>query len=708
VKRWLLAVSLLGMAMLTHAQATLRQPSAIATDSAGNVYIADASAQQVFEIPIGAAAIVIAGTGTQGFSGDGGAAIAARLNSRRGLAIAADGTVYIADTGNQRIRAIRAGILTTIAGTGVAGFSGDTAAATTAALCRPAALAIAADASLLVADSCNQRIRRIDAAGIITTVAGNGTQGFGGDNGAALTAEFNQPLGLALDSSGNLLVADTQNNRIRRIDSTGRITTLAGNGIRGFSGDGGPAAAASLSHPTALAYSGTTLLIADADNQRIRAVSASGLISTVAGSSAQGYSADASPAVTAQLNAPRSVAAASDSSPLLADTRNMLVREVAANGALYTLPLNPALGASSELLTLTAPATLLLGSGTATATLTASAPAAQGMVTLLDSGTAIATSTLSQATATWSLSSLPSGTHTLTAMYSGDLLHPSVSSGPISVIVTAGAATVTLAAPSTLYAGLPATLTATVHIPAGALASMATGTLTFFADTALIGTSTVVNNAATAVWLAPTAGAHTLTTMYSGDSNFTAATAPSIIATVSSLPDFTLTASTPSQTSTAGSLATYAFNVAPSGGAFTGAVTFSVAGLPAGATASFSPATLVPGITGAQTVMVVQLPSRSASLEQPVPPFDQSPGFAALAACFCLLGVSRCRRKRPAALLSVMCMLILVTLGLTGCGARTAGTSSPPQVYTLTLTATSTNLAGSVVAHTATVQLIEN
>ncbi len=195
-----------------------------------------------------------AGTGTAGFGGDGGQATAAQLSDPRTIAVGSV-NLYIGDRGNHRIRRVdlATGTITTLAGTGVSGFGGDGGPATAAQINSPMGLAIGSG-NLYFGDTTNQRVRRVDlATGTITTLAGSGAGGFGGDGGPAAAAQINTPAGLALDSR-NLYIADRGSNRVRRVDlATGTITTLAGTGASGFGGDGGPATAAQLSGPYALA-----------------------------------------------------------------------------------------------------------------------------------------------------------------------------------------------------------------------------------------------------------------------------------------------------------------------------------------------------------------------------------------------------------------------------------------------------------------------
>jgi DNA-binding CsgD family transcriptional regulator/sugar lactone lactonase YvrE len=208
-------------------------------------------------------------------TGDGGPVAASVLTDPRACALDAAGNLYIADTIDNRIRRVDTrGQITTVAGTGAAGFSGDGGASTAAQLNAPEGIAIGPDGSLFIADTANERIRRVDPnSGVISTIAGNGQEGYGGDGRKGTSAELDVPLGLAVDLRGNLYIADSGNNRVRKVDVAGTITTVAGNGIAGFAGDGGPAAAAELAAPTAVAVDAAdNLYIADFLNNRIRVV----------------------------------------------------------------------------------------------------------------------------------------------------------------------------------------------------------------------------------------------------------------------------------------------------------------------------------------------------------------------------------------------------------------------------------------------------
>jgi sugar lactone lactonase YvrE len=227
----------------------------------------------------------IAGTGGHGYAGDGGPALDATFAEPASIAVDAQGNVYIADTDNSVIRKITiSGIVSTVVGNGTAGFGGDFGPAIAAELNHPFSIVLDAAGDIYIADSFNNRIRKVSPGGTITTCAGNGTAGFSGDNGPAFQAEMNNPFGVGLDPAGNLYIADVNNQRVRKVTPSGTITTIAGNGTIGYSGDGGPATSASLAHPGTVASDASGILyIVDSGNHAIRKVDSGGTITTVAG-----------------------------------------------------------------------------------------------------------------------------------------------------------------------------------------------------------------------------------------------------------------------------------------------------------------------------------------------------------------------------------------------------------------------------------------
>ncbi|MGO9094120.1 MAG: hypothetical protein ACLQGV_02765 [Bryobacteraceae bacterium] len=321
------------------ASAELSEPAAVAVDGSGNIYIAD-NYQRIRKVAAPTGIITtVAGNGSGGYSGDGGPATSAQLSGPTGVAVDAAGNIYIADYWNQRIRkvTVATGIITTAAGNGTQGYSGDGGPATSAQLNYPWGVSVDAGGDLYISDQYNGRIRKVAATGTITTVAGGGGA-YPGDGGLATSASLSSPLGAAMDGSGNLYIADDGNCRIRRVAAaTGIITTAAGNGGN-FSGDGGPATSAQLWMPFGMAVDGSgNLYIPDLYNRRVRKVAAAtGIITTVAGNGSYGYSGDGGPATSAQLSAVYSVAVDGAGNLYIGDNDNQRIRKVAAATGIIT------------------------------------------------------------------------------------------------------------------------------------------------------------------------------------------------------------------------------------------------------------------------------------------------------------------------------------------------------------------------------------
>jgi uncharacterized protein (TIGR03437 family) len=272
----------------------------------------------------------LAGTGNPTFSGDGGPAINASLWTPSGVAVDAGGNVFISDSGNGRVRKINAsGIITTVDGNGSFGFSGDGGPATSASLYSPLGVAVDSVGNLYIADNTNQRIRKVGASGTIATVAGNGIFGFSGDGGPATSAKLNGPTGVAVDAIGNVYIADKDNRLIRQVNGSGIITTVAGGGTPGTLGDGGPATSAYLSSPQGVAIDAAgSFYIGDIGSQRIRKVNSTGMIVTLAGGGAAGILGDGGLATTASLSGPEGVAVDVAGNVFIADQGNNRIREV--------------------------------------------------------------------------------------------------------------------------------------------------------------------------------------------------------------------------------------------------------------------------------------------------------------------------------------------------------------------------------------------
>ncbi len=326
--------------------AGLDGPGAVALDAAGDLCIADTYNSVVRKLAANGTVTTVAGGSTSGYSGDGGPATAAQLHWPSGVALDAAGNLYIADSLNNAIRKVAAnGIITTVAGGGAA-YPGDGGPATAAQLDWPRTVAVDASGNLYIADGNDHAVRKVVANGIISTVAGNGSDGYSGDGGPATGAQLSYANGSVVDAAGNLYIADGGNNVIRRVAVDGTITTVAGNGTYGYSGDGGPATMAQLDWPQSVALDASgNLYVADTANAVVRKVAANtGMITTVAGNGVYGYTGDGGLAPQARLNGPYGVAVDSAGNLFVADTWNNAIRKVAANGVITTVATGTQLG----------------------------------------------------------------------------------------------------------------------------------------------------------------------------------------------------------------------------------------------------------------------------------------------------------------------------------------------------------------------------
>ena len=310
--------------------AEFKDPASITIDTFGNIYIDDWANARIRKLSTNGIITTVAGNGTVGYSGDGGPATAAQISAAYITISDAAGNLYIGDRFNNCVRKVNTlGIITTIAGTGTAGFSGDGGQATNAELNGPYGVALDAIGNFYISESTNNRIRKVNTSGIITTIAGNGTQGYSGDGGQATNAEFNNASCMAFDANNNLYIADENNNCIRMINNLGIINTIAGNGTATYSGDGGQATAAALYMPIGITIDAAgNIYIADTHNYRIRKVNTAGIISTIAGNGTLGFSGDGGQAIAAELSGAWGLVFDNANNLLFSDQGNQRIRKI--------------------------------------------------------------------------------------------------------------------------------------------------------------------------------------------------------------------------------------------------------------------------------------------------------------------------------------------------------------------------------------------
>jgi sugar lactone lactonase YvrE len=552
-------------------------PRDAAVDSQGNIYIADLTNNVVEKVNTSGVISIFAGTGTAGFSGDGGPATSADLNSPQGIAFDSSGNVYIADRNNNVVRKVStSGVITTFAGTGTGGFSGDGGPATSAELASPVDVAFDPSGNLYIADRTNVRVRTVSAlTGVITTIAGNGTVGFAGDGGPATSAEFgNLMQDITVDGHGNVFIADAANNRIRMIAAgTGTISTVAGNGTAGFSGDGGQATSAELSSPFGVAVDAAgNLYLSDETNSRLRMVSTSGTITTIAGGGSAGLSGIGVPAQDSELSGPSGISLAPNGTIYFADLGNNTVRSLGPNGAL-PFASQPVASTSA------AQAVTVQNIGAATLTFSA-APSVTGDFAIASgntcgtSGSTLAAGASCSIAVTFSPTDVGARTGTLTLADNGVATSQQV--------VLTGKATEDTTTTVRLTSSISSSTFGQAVVFSATVPSGATGTVQFLNGTTSLGTSTISSGVATLLTTALPVGTDSITAVYLGDANFAGATSAALSQMVGTSA-VNITSISALSISTYGQIVTFTFTVTGVNGTTvvpTGSLQVMLAGTP--------------------------------------------------------------------------------------------------------------------------------
>jgi hypothetical protein len=627
-----------------------RYPRPLRAISLAILLISGISAQAQISIPAAGVLSTIAGTGAQTYSGDGGLATAAGLNAPGPVAIDTAGNIYFIDQGNAfRIRKITAatGIITTIAGnSGTMGYTGDGGPATAAEFWEPIGIAVDTQGNVYIGDTGNNRIREITAStGIITTIAGSGysggiTGGFSGDGGLATSAALNAPTGLAVDATGNIYVVDGQ-SRVRKITaSTGIITTVAGNGTFGYSGDGGPATAAAFNQPYYLALDAAgNIYVADSRNSCIRKVTvATGDISTVAGNTTFGYSGDGGPATAASFDVITSVASTAAGDLYIADAVNYRVRKVTAATGIITTVAGTGLGG---------------------------APTATGPATSVD------------------LVPVSVGLDAAQNLYITDSSRI-YAVGATTVTTTPTYAVTVTSSNSTPTMGETVVMTATIvnsqnlPVSTGTVAWVNSGTGTS------LGQSTVDSSGVATLSLPLSKVGPIIVTANYLATNTTISATGSLELTVSGI---TVTPPTTPPTIPSGGTGTVALGIAPIGG-YTGAVTLTCSGIPSPGSCSLSPSTLsfTSSSTSQTTTLTVNTGASTTSElrlipGQPVPAKSgrSKPGISSIVLALLCPLLHFSRRSRQVTGIKALLLLLLsagvLTMATTGCSG---GTSPAP------------------------------
>ena len=404
------------------------------------MYIADTFNFVIRKVTPAGVISTVVGNGTTGYTGDGGLATSAEIGSPQGMAFDTAGDLFFADYGSHVVREVNtSGIISTVAGTGTPGSTGDGGQATSAELNWPIDVVFNAAGDLFISDANANVIREVNTSGIISTVVGTGAAGYTGDGGQAASAELNYPFGMAFNSSGDLFIADYGNNVVREVNTAGVISTVAGNGSYGYSGDGGPATSAELNNDAWIVFDAFgDMFIDDNSNIVVREVSPSGIITTAVGSGSFGYAGNGGPAIASELYQPFGIALDSSGNLFIGDSLNNVIREVAAAPLLtYTVTLPPS--------TLPAAVSLIVNAGAQTTTYQADVatslgdPVTGGTVSFYDGTTLLGVAPVVNGVALFNDSALSPGQHNLSAVFSGtETVEPGTASQAITVAATTG------------------------------------------------------------------------------------------------------------------------------------------------------------------------------------------------------------------------------------------------------------------------------
>lgn len=586
-------------------QSPIFQPRGVVADAAGNLFLADTFNNRIRRVD-GKTGLIstVAGTGVPGYAGDGGLAFHAMINFPAGLVLDGAGNLYFADTNNQIVRRIDAvtGVISTVAGTpGQQGSAGDGSAAVAAMLALPEGVTIDESGNLLIADTGNNRIRKVVATasgfGTISTIAGTGVAGFSGDGSAATSAQLNSPWSVAVAPDGSIYIADLTNNRVRKVSVSGTISTVAGTGTRGFMGDGASAAAATLGEPAALAIDPAgDLYIADSDNNRIREVNAATqVIETICGINSEQFAGDGGPANLASMYGPYALFFDQTGNLFVSDWFHNRIRRINA----LALSLNYA---TIKVGNVSQPQTVgLANDGNATLALT--------LPTLVNAATDAGTTTCTQGADILSAGACTIGAEFAPTVTGNPVLGsitvnsapgntaPVISLSGIVLSITPTTVAVTSSANPSVV-GAPVTFVATISHGTQPL----TGTVTFFDGTTQIcGPSvTISGSSAACMTTALTLGQHSVTASYSGDANDASSVSAVLLQVVKQSPVLTLTAAPNPAVVTAN--VTLTVTATAPAGTPSGVVTFydgstilNAVTLSASGTATYSTATLSVG-----------------------------------------------------------------------------------------------------------------